>query len=168
MRSEYGKLHLKRYLPCLLALACGEGGVNTLDGGTNSKPGCEPCAEGLRRETDPCGPMLDACINNPMMTLEEQIACFQADGRCYSGALTRSSSCHRECGDEEQANVESCTAVCFTDRANCAEQALRRADSCLDNGVPELCEGLFQSDIDRCDQNAVDCAETCKRVHRGG
>jgi hypothetical protein len=111
--------------------------------------------------------MLDACIADPMMTLEEQVACFQDDARCYTSALGRSSSCHRACGDEEQANVESCTSDCFADRGDCAEAAIRRADACLDGGDVALCNALFDSDIDACDQTAVSCADTCKRVHRG-
>ena len=158
-----------RFLLCLLVLSCGDGDTGPLDpdGGSNL-PECQPCADALRRDTDPCGPALDACINNPMMTVEEQVACFQMDARCYITALEKSSSCHRQCGDEPQANVESCTAVCFGDRGNCAEQAIRRADSCLDSGDVALCQALFDNDIDRCDQTAVSCADTCKRVHRDG
>jgi len=153
----------------LLLISCGEGSTNPLppDGGS-SKPECQPCADALQRETDPCATMLDACINNPMMTLEEQVACFQTDARCYTTALGRSSSCHRQCGDEAQANVESCTADCFTDRGNCAERAIRDADRCLDSGDVALCRALFENDIDGCDQTAVSCADTCKRVHRDG
>ena len=157
-----------------LITACGDAGTtpnNPTDGG--SKPGCEPCATQLVNETNPCGPMLDQCTNSPMNTLEQNIACFQQDGRCYSDALGRSSSCHRQCGDEEQANVESCTAVCFTTRAGCAEQTLRRYDACLDicAGDPlgcELCDQRSFQDFDACDADAVDCSETCKRTHRGG
>jgi hypothetical protein len=64
--------------------------------------------------------------------------------------------------------VESCTSGCFADRGNCAEQAIRSADRCLDSGDVALCEALFENDIDGCDQTAVGCADTCKRVHRGG
>ena len=31
-----------------------------------------------------------------------------------------------------------------------------------------LLNRFFETDIDGCDQTAVDCAETCKRVHRDG
>ena len=158
-----------RALVLLLVVACGgEDGTDPLVPDDSSKPECAPCGEQLRRETDPCGAQLDACTDDPTNTLEENVACFDQDGRCYSDALLAASSCHRQCGDEPQANVESCTAVCFTQRADCAERALRRADACLDTGEVDLCNGLFQTEIDGCDQDAVACADACKRTYRGG
>jgi hypothetical protein len=149
--------------------ACGdEGGTDPLipdDGGT---PECAPCADALRRETDPCGAQLDDCTNDPTNTLEENVACFQQDGNCYSNALLRASSCHQQCGDASQANVESCTATCFTARADCAEQALRASDRCLDVNDFNTCNARFQADIDACDADAVACADTCKQRFRGG
>ncbi len=135
-------------------------------------PGCEPCATALSAEADLCGPMLSGCIDPPNETLEQDIACFQADGRCYQVALDRSSACHRGCGDEEQANVETCAGVCFTDRADCAESALRFVDTCLDfartQADADACTNMGVQSFERCDQTIVNCTEMCKRVHRDG
>ncbi len=161
-------------LAAVLAASCGgEAGTNPLDldGGVDT-PECMPCADRLRSDTAPCGATLDHCTNDPTLSVEQQIACFQADGRCYSSALLVASACHHACGDEPQSKIESCAAACFTDRAACAERALRRADACFDScGDPNqcaLCDQLGQSDFDACDATLVDCANACMQTYRGG
>src|SRR5688572_19850012 len=72
----------------LLLVACGEAsGTDPLVPDDSTRPECAPCGDALRRETDPCGAQLDDCTNDRTNTLEENVACFDQDGRCYSDAL---------------------------------------------------------------------------------
>jgi hypothetical protein len=167
-------------LTLLLALACGDEAVSSIDGGpggtndagsgTINSPECNACASTLSSETNQCGATLDSCTNVVQET-EAHVTCFRTEGQCMSGALLKAGSCHRDCGDEEQARVEECAAVCFTDRAGCAESAIRKADQCLDvcSGADcDLCKASGVLDFDRCNATATTCADTCVRTHRGG
>jgi hypothetical protein len=157
----------------LLAAACGgDGGedleMNDPDVDVNS-PECRACAATLSSESASCGATLDTCTNNVNQYTDAHIACFQVEGRCQDAALDKASSCHRACGDVEQANVETCGGECFLTRAACAEATLRRVDSCLDlcTGADcAVCTVRGESDFDTCNNEAQTCANVCVMTYR--
>lgn len=130
---------------------------------------CEPCFDRLVAETDPCGPALDACLDDPTLPLEPIVVCFQTEGQCYDSALTRSAACNEGCGDASQAQVELCTGQCFLARASCAERTVRGVDACLDvcSGANcDLCTFNGQAEFDQCNGALEACAEQCKTNFR--
>jgi hypothetical protein len=166
------------------ALACGDDDPlrqDTADAGAGSRadagddlanrPACRACADQLTVAADRCGADTRRCIDDPTLALEAQLACFDADGRCYDGALRTAAACHEGCGDPEQADVERCTGQCFLERARCAQAALRRADGCFDTCSPatcDLCRARGELDFDACNDAAEGCAASCVRTHRPG
>lgn len=166
-----------RPAPLIFALAfasaCGGETSSTNKGGGSGTPStsCAPCMQALVTVTNGCAATVDACTNNRMNDTATQIACFQDDARCYQAALTDSAACQKRCGDDEQANVETCTGVCYRGRGDCAQRALLETDACLDRCSGANCATCSingRAAFSRCDADLSACAENCKRVHRSG
>lgn len=163
------------WLTAALLLACGDEdnglGPAPMNTGGSERPECAGCYDTLVAETDLCGPILDACLDDPMLPLEPIVECFQADGRCYDDALRKSASCNSTCGDDEQAQVELCVAQCFRLRANCAERTVRGVDACLSvcgGAACDQCTLNGQFEFDSCNAELESCSANCVQTFRGG
>lgn len=148
------------------------GKTPTMPMGPSDDPACLACYDTLVAETNLCGPALDSCINQPNQTTPGFIACFRTEASCFDTSLQKSAGCNRDCGDDNQANLELCTAQCFLGRGECSEVVIRAVDACLTQ-----CETQSQCDtctaegrlaFDSCNLNLTNCGDACIRMYRGG
>ena len=155
-----------------IIVGCAAGGEEltqdmTPDFDPNS-PQCMACADTLEAESAACAVDGDACTRD--MDVEVVKQCFRDEGACQEAALDRAAICHQACGDDPQANVETCAGDCFVTRAECyeviVEVLVQCYDICTDVVTCAVCDASFGSGAETCDDQLQDCADTCVRTHR--
>lgn len=156
----------------VLAVGCGDDETPGMPGPGmvgSTNPECEPCFRALVTQTDPCGPALDQCLDDPTLPLAPIVVCFETEGQCFNDALQVSSQCNTSCGDTSQSQVESCAGQCFVQRADCAVRTVRGVDACLTvcgGDACTLCTDNGRAAFADCNTGLESCVEQCKTTFR--